>query len=91
MRGLGSRLHQLRLHLQFSRGKMADKLGLHPNTVNRYERDDTIPGMVPLSRLQKDYDVSMDWLLFNKGPMFFREKDPAAEEPAPPPADELRP
>ena len=90
MRGLGSRLLKLRLHLQYSREKMARTLGVIPNTVSRYENDDVVPGLAPLFRLQKECDVSMDWLLFNKGPMFFLEKEPEIEEPTPP-APEPRP
>jgi len=90
LRGLGSRLQTLRLHLRYSISKMANKLGVHPNTVCRYESGDIIPGFLCLSRLQKDCDVSMDWLLFNRGPMFFPEKGPGIEEAAPP-AEELSP
>ena len=91
MLGLGSRLHKLRLHLQCSRTKMADKLGLHPNTINRYERDDCIPGAAPLSLLQKEFDVSMDWLLFAKGSMFLREKEQAVKAGTASAAEQLRP
>ncbi|MCP5053137.1 MAG: hypothetical protein GY940_38575, partial [bacterium] len=47
----------------------------------RNESGAAIPGARTLWLLCKEYDVSMDWFLFNKGPMSFKQKEPGTTEP----------
>ena len=38
------------------------------------ERGDTLPSIDSLYRLSKNFDISMDWLLFNRGPVHYADK-----------------
>jgi transcriptional regulator with XRE-family HTH domain len=38
------------------------------------ERGNHLPQLDTLENLVKKFDASMDWLLFNKGPLFYKEK-----------------
>ncbi len=79
---VAGRLKELREHLNYSRKEMAARLGVTRNGYTKNENGDTLPGIPSLRRLSRDLDISMDWLLFNRGPMYFPEKLP--EEPEPP-------
>lgn len=71
--GCGNRLIQLRKHLGYAPGDMARKLDMQRPGYFKNERGETFPSLKTLDILQRDWGVSMDWLLFGKGPMFFKE------------------
>jgi transcriptional regulator with XRE-family HTH domain len=73
-KGLGDRLAQLRHSLEMSRNKMASTIDIHRVTFQRNEEGRALPEISTLFKLSETYDVSMDWLLFNKGPMVYKEK-----------------
>jgi transcriptional regulator with XRE-family HTH domain len=74
LRGGGQRLKEIRSHLDLTKLEMARKLGVDKASYYKNEYGKTFPSMASLKLLQKDHDISMDWLLFEKGPMFYREK-----------------
>ena len=88
-RNIGARLKKLRVHHNYTRSEMAAELGLHRTSYYKNETGETFPGTESLHRLQKHFDISMDWLIFNKGPMHFKqkalpeEKTPGLEEQDP--------
>jgi transcriptional regulator with XRE-family HTH domain len=82
---IGRRLIRLRKHLNYSLEEMARKLGLSKSGYYKNEGGLSFPGLETLDCLQRDYDISMDWLMFEKGPMHFQEKQP---EPQPEPEPE---
>jgi len=53
---------------------MAAHFGITKNGYERNERGETLPGIDTLNRLSKNFDISMDWFLFNKGPMDYKPK-----------------
>ena len=53
---------------------MARVLGLKSSGYSKNESGDTLPGLTTLNLLQKNFDISIDWLLFNKGAMYFKDK-----------------
>ena len=53
---------------------MAARLEIKIGTYYKNETDETRPGWISLFILQHEYDISVDWLMFNKGPMFMKEK-----------------
>ena len=73
-KGVSERLGNVRHQLNYSPQEMARVLGIKAHGYYKNESGDTFPGVSTLDRLQKNFDISMDWLLFNKGPMFFKEK-----------------
>ncbi len=78
--GVGERLAKVRRHLNYSRPEMARILGLKNSGYSKNESGETFPGVNTLSLLQKNFDISMDWLLFNKGPMVFKDKPPLEQQ-----------
>jgi len=72
--GIGGRLRTVRKHLNYTRQQMARVLGVHQSGYYKNEAGETYPRPETLLKLQRDYGISMDWLLSNKGPMFYKEK-----------------
>ncbi|MCX6579925.1 MAG: helix-turn-helix domain-containing protein [Candidatus Aminicenantes bacterium] len=73
---IGNRLKDLREHLKFSRKEFALRLGIAMNGYSKNEMGMNIPGIPTLKRLATDFNISMDWLFFNRGNMCFRERPP---------------
>lgn len=80
LQGAGLRLRKVRDQLRFSRVEMAARMGIKPVGYYKNENGETFPGLRSLDRLQKDFDISMDWFIFNKGPMYYKEKQPEKKE-----------
>jgi transcriptional regulator with XRE-family HTH domain len=78
-RELGRRLTMVRRQLGFSRPELAERFGISSNALGKNEHGESIPNPQTLHRLASDYDISMDWLFFNKGPMYHKEKKPMEE------------
>ena len=78
--GTGRRLRQLRNHFNYSLDEMARKLGLSKSGYFKNEGGSSFPGLKTLDLLQRSYDISMDWLLFNKGPVNYTQK-PSVQPP----------
>ena len=76
LENLGRRLRRVRKQLNYSLGEMAGKLGVSKSGYYKNEKGITFPGVLTLDHLQWAYDISMDWLIFNKGPVFYKEKLP---------------
>lgn len=74
LQGAGLRLRKVREDLRFSRPEMAARLGIKPVGYYKNENGETFPSLRSLGRLQKDFNISMDWFIFNRGPMYFNEK-----------------
>ena len=73
--GSGARLRELRRHLGRSRGEMARRLGISRQAYDKNENGQTFPRKATLEILVNEYDLSMDWLISGRGPMFYnREK-----------------
>ncbi|MCP5102101.1 MAG: helix-turn-helix transcriptional regulator, partial [bacterium] len=45
------------------------------SSYSRYEKAETAPQITTLYKLGKNYNVSLDWLILNKGPMYYKEKE----------------
>lgn len=71
---LGERLNALRYEKRFNRDQMAAWMGTTHSGYYKNEKGQNLPGIASLSRLANEHDISMDWLLFGKGPRLFKEK-----------------
>ncbi|MCP5102573.1 MAG: helix-turn-helix transcriptional regulator [bacterium] len=80
LQGAGLRLRAVREQLRFSPVEMAARMGIKTGGYYKNENGETFMGMRTMDRLQKDFDISMDWLIFNKGPMYFKEKHPGKKD-----------
>jgi len=74
MQSVGQRLRILRKQLNHSSKEMAGRLGILSSSYNKNENGETVPCMASLYRLHKDMGISMDWLLFDSGPMYYKDK-----------------
>ena len=78
-REVGRRLTMVRRQLGYSRPEMAERFGISSNALGKNEHGDSVPNTQTLHRLASDFNISMDWLFFNKGPMYYKEKKSMAE------------
>jgi transcriptional regulator with XRE-family HTH domain len=74
LKAAGVRLKKLRKHVNCDKKQMASRLGIVTNTYYKNESGLNLPSLTTLKRLVDDFDLSMDWLLFGRGSMFFKEK-----------------
>ncbi|MCP5105093.1 MAG: hypothetical protein GY950_17020 [bacterium] len=81
--GIGARMAIVRKQLNYTRHEMGAILGMRHSGYYKNEAGETFPSANTLFWFQKEYDISMDWLLFNKGPMRFKQK------PSPGPKDQF--
>ena len=56
------RLKELREESKLSMTELANKIGVSPNTVSRWERGERIPNMDALISLAKFFNVTIDYL-----------------------------
>jgi transcriptional regulator with XRE-family HTH domain len=73
------RLKQLRRSLSYTGEEMAARMGVSEGAYRKYEGGIRFPSPPGLRRLARKIDVSMDWLLFEKGPMYYSGKSPNQE------------
>ncbi|MCP5049776.1 MAG: helix-turn-helix domain-containing protein [bacterium] len=76
---VAGRLVRIRKQLNMTAPEMAARIGISANGYNKNESGVNLPGLAALQMLQKDFDISLDWLYFNKGPMHFKSKLKASE------------
>jgi transcriptional regulator with XRE-family HTH domain len=76
LQAVGSRLKRLREQLNYSPDRMAAHFELTVSDYSKNENGETLPGLDTLRRLSDDFDISLDWLILNKGPKYFKEKEP---------------
>lgn len=74
MQGAAQRLRALRKQLNYSPGEMAARMGIQITGYYKNESGENVPAFPALYKLQKEFGISMDWLLFNSGPMYLQEK-----------------
>ncbi len=65
---IGAKLKKLRKAAGYSQREMGAHLGLTGSSYNKNEKGLTFPNINTLRRLSETFAVSMDWLLFEKGP-----------------------
>jgi transcriptional regulator with XRE-family HTH domain len=70
---IGPRLRLLRNQYNYPVDEMARKLGLSRSGYSKNENSMTLPKPETLHRLEKDFDISMNWLFFNKGPIRYKD------------------
>ncbi|MCP5048762.1 MAG: helix-turn-helix domain-containing protein [bacterium] len=73
-RAIGERLRDLREEWRLDRPGMAKRLGVTANAYGKNENGETTPNPPTLLKLLEEFNISMDWFLFEKGPKFHDEK-----------------
>ncbi len=72
-RGIGSRITQVRSRI--TQGKFADSLGIHKNTLIRYEKEERLPDSEVLTLIHKIYGVDLAWLLTGESKLSVSPED----------------
>jgi transcriptional regulator with XRE-family HTH domain len=62
-RSVGFRLRKVRERLGWDRTELADKLGVHPGSIARWETGGSVPHRYHVERIAEWGDVDPDWLL----------------------------
>ena len=81
-RAVGHRLRRVRERLGWDRTELADKLGVHPGSIARWETGGSVPHRYHLERIAEWGDVDADWILTGASP--------GAEEPGGEPEGEAQ-
>lgn len=71
---IGSRIREIRSALKVSQERMANHFGIGRPSYTKYESGENFPSIYALTVLGNNFNVSLDWLLCNKGPVFYKEK-----------------
>jgi transcriptional regulator with XRE-family HTH domain len=74
------RLKAIREQIGCTPVQMAARLGITSGAYNKNESGRNFPFRNTLKRLAEDFNISMDWLFFNKGPMYYNEKGQREKE-----------
>ena len=75
MRNVGWRLREIRKRLNLSQEEFGRILGLKRSSLGKHERGNSFPTGKMLNILVNKYNVSMDYLLSNRGTLFYKEKE----------------
>ena len=76
IRIVAEKLERIRNTHKYSTSGMANKLGVTRSTYNRNIRGISLPDVFSLYCLGERLNISLDWLLREKGPMYFTEERP---------------
>ncbi len=76
---IGIKLRKIRKTLKIPNSQMAYRLGVGRGTYNRNEEGKNMPCVATLIKLAHGWNISLQWLLLNKGPMYYREGPPVEE------------
>jgi len=75
MQDIALRLKKIRETLGISPVDMTKRIGTYRTNYYKYENAKSFPHFTVLGRLGNNLGVSLDWLILDKGPMFYKEKD----------------
>lgn len=71
---IGFRLKQMRKRIKYTQQKMGEIFGISRVYYAKQEIGDSFPSHHVLNKLGQRLNVSLDWLICGKGPMFFQDK-----------------
>ena len=92
LKDIGYRLKKVREALKYSGPHMASRFGVVRSSYLRNEKGQTCPDIQTMHILGTEFDVSLDWLICDKGPMYHREKEQTqVETPAEKPGETREP
>ena len=75
LKDIGYKLKKIREALKYSGPKMASRFEVARSSYLRNENGETCPDIQTMRILGNSFDVSLDWLICDKGPMYYREKE----------------
>jgi transcriptional regulator with XRE-family HTH domain len=72
---IAQKLLKIRETLGLSASAISGNIKVHRITYYKYETGRAFPHFSVLSRLGKSLGISLDWLILDRGTMFYKEKD----------------
>lgn len=79
-RAVGHRVRRVRERLGWERTELADRLGVHPGSIARWETGGSVPHLYHLDRIAEWGDVSTEWLLNGEEPSADGDQEASAPE-----------
>ena len=70
MNEYSEKVKQIRLKLNLSVAKMADKIGIPQRTITGYERAERMPSIEFLAQCCKILNINANWFITGQGDMF---------------------
>lgn len=77
--GIGKRIRKIREHLKLEQEQMAARLDLHRNSIGQLERGFQLPSTHFLLKLHRQFNVSVEWVLFGRGAMLDKSRSGGEE------------
>lgn len=74
---LTQKLKNLEKNLDITRHELISAIHIQPDTFTRYTNGTRIPSLAVLANLAHNYNISLDWLLLDRGPMFHQAEPPS--------------
>lgn len=82
LKEIGYKLKKIREASGYSGPNMASQVGVARSSYLRNENGATCPDIISMRNLGNMFNVSLDWLICDKGPMYYRDKEQKqAEKP----------
>jgi transcriptional regulator with XRE-family HTH domain len=75
LKEFASRVKEVREALKGSQEEMAARFGVGRSSYIKYEYGNSFPALPTLILVSRSLDISLDWLIAGKGPMFYQEKE----------------
>jgi transcriptional regulator with XRE-family HTH domain len=75
---IGVRMRKIRKKLGFTQDKMASYFDVGRANYSRIEKGEIFPNPTLLRTLKNEFNISLDWLITDKGDMFMMDKVGAA-------------
>jgi transcriptional regulator with XRE-family HTH domain len=73
------KLLKIRQSLHYSTSNIAYKIGITRGSYRRNENSETLPDTFVLYKMARNLNISLDWLIGNKGTMFYAGKKAAKD------------
>jgi transcriptional regulator with XRE-family HTH domain len=75
MSKIAGRIKAIRKELKLSQAEMARRVGIHVQTLSKYERGEQIPSVDTVIDISQKLDVNLNYLILGQEPMLRRSED----------------
>jgi transcriptional regulator with XRE-family HTH domain len=73
------KITDLRQQLHYTRAEMGNCFNVSLGTYRRYEEGKILPGFPCLRSIAARLGLSLDWLVYGRGPVYYKEKEEIAK------------
>ncbi len=74
VKAISGKFKYVREMLRISPNSMAARMGVSRSSYDKYEYGGAFPSPIGLKVLANDFNISLDWLIADKGPIIYKEK-----------------